>query len=54
MTAEETLNCEMKPLQNIMDNYEKISFTLDRFTPGNYNGITVMNVIDGLLETTNA
>ena len=54
MTAEETFNREMKPLQNIQDNYEKIVLTLDRFTPGNYNGIKVVNVIDWLLEESNA
>ena len=32
MTAEETFNREMRPLQNIQDNYEKIVLTLDRFT----------------------
>ena len=54
MTAEETFNREMKPLQNIQDNYEKSVLTLDRITPGNYNGIKVVNVIDWLLEESNA
>ena len=50
MTAESTFNREMKSLQAINDNYEKIILTLDRFTLGNYEGIKVINVIDWLLE----
>lgn len=49
MTAEETFNREMKPLQSIHDNYEKIVLTLDRFSIGNYGGIKVVNVVDWLL-----
>lgn len=49
MTAEETFAREMRPLQNIRDNYEKIVLTLDRFTPGNYEGIRVINVMDWLV-----
>lgn len=48
MTAQETFACEMKPLQNIRDNYEKIILTLDRFSLGNYDGIQVLNVVDWL------
>lgn len=43
MTAEETLEREMRPLRSIQDNYEKIVLTLDRFSLGNYDGIKVMN-----------
>ena len=50
MTAESTFKREMKSLQAISDNYEKIVLTLDRFTLGNYEGIKVINVIDWLLE----
>lgn len=50
MTAEETFAREMRPLQNIRDNYEKIVLTLDHFTPGNYEGIQVIHVMDWLLE----
>ena len=50
MTAESTFKREMKSLQAINDNYEKIILTLDRFTLGNYEGIKVINVIDWLLE----
>ena len=49
MTAEATFEREMRPLRSIRDNYEKIVLTLDRFSPGNYDGIKVMNVIDWLL-----
>ena len=50
MTAESTFKREMKSVQAINDNYEKIILTLDRFTLGNYEGIKVINVIDWLLE----
>ena len=50
MTAEETFEREMRPLKEIKDNYEKIVLTLDQFSLGNYDGITVINVIDWLLE----
>ena len=50
MTAQETFNREMKPLQSIKDNYQKIILTLDRFTPGNYDGIQVINVVDWLTQ----
>lgn len=50
MTAEETFEQEVRPLRNIQDNYEKIVLTLDHFSPGNYDGIKVVNVIDWLLK----
>lgn len=50
MIDENTFKREIKPLQNINDNYKKIILTLDRFTPGNYEGIEIINVIDWLLE----
>ena len=49
MTAEETFEREMRPLRGIQDNYEKIVLTLDRFSPGNYEGIKVIHVLDWLL-----
>lgn len=49
MTAKETFDCELKPLTNIRDNYNKIILTGDRFTVGNYNGIQVKNLSDWLL-----
>lgn len=50
MTAKETFDREMKPFENIRDNYEKIIFTADRLSIGNYNGIKVENLMDWLLE----
>ena len=50
MTAKETFEREMRPLRSIHDNYEKIVLTLDRFSTGNYDGITVVNVVDWLLD----
>lgn len=50
MTAEETFAREMRPLQGIKDNYEKIVLTLDRFSVGNYDGIHVVHVLDWLTQ----
>ena len=50
MTDEKTFEREMAPLKTIKDNHPKMILTLDRFTAGNYEGITVENVIDWLLE----
>ena len=50
MTAQETFEREMAPLHAIRDNYPKTVLTLDRFTPGNYDGIQVLQVTDWLLE----
>lgn len=49
MIDKDTFDREMRSLMSIQDNYEKIVLTLDEFTPGNYNGIKVINVIDWLL-----
>ena len=49
MTAQETFEREMKPLRAIRDNYPKVVLTLDRFTPGDYEGIQVLQVTDWLL-----
>ena len=48
--AEETLNRELKPLQNIKDHYPKYLLTLDYLPKTNYNGIKQLNVIDWLLD----
>lgn len=50
MTSEDTFKREMKSLNKIKDNYEKIILTLDKFTLGNYEGIKVVHVIDWLLN----
>lgn len=50
MTAKETFDREMRPLENIRDHYEKTILTADLLTIGNYNGIQVKNIMDWLLE----
>lgn len=50
MTAKEPFDREMRPLENIRDNYEKIVLTSDLLTLGNYNGIKVKHLSDWLLE----
>ena len=50
LVDENTFNTEIRPLQQIEDNYEKIILTLDRYTLGNYEGIKVINIVDWLLE----
>ncbi len=49
MTAKETFYREIRPLESIRDNYEKTILTMDRLTPGNYNGIQVQYLPDWLL-----
>jgi len=51
MTAQETFEREIRPLEKIRDNYEKVILTMDRLTPGNYNGIQVWYLVDWLMET---
>lgn len=50
MTAQETFERELRPLQNIRDHYEKIVLTAERLTIGNYDGIQVKYLVDWLLE----
>ena len=50
MTEETTFEREMAPLKAIRDNYPKMVITLDPYTPGNYEGIHVINAIDWLLD----
>lgn len=50
MTNQDTFNREIRPLEKINDNYEKIILTLDKYSNGNYNGVKVVNLIDWLLE----
>lgn len=50
MTSEKTFEREMKPLQNIGDNYAKKVLTLDKYTLGNYDGVLVENVIEWLVN----
>ena len=53
MTAKETFDREIRPLENIRDNYEKTILTMDRLPPGNYNGIQVRYLLDWLIGTKN-
>ena len=50
MTAKETFEREIRPLNMIKDNYKKIILTLDKFTLGDYAGIQVKNLMEWLLE----
>lgn len=50
MTNEDTFNREIRPLQSIKDNYEKMILTMDHMTPGDYEGIQVVHLLDWLLE----
>ena len=50
MTAKETFDREIRPLENIRDNYEKTILTMDRLTPGDYNGIQVRYLLDWLFQ----
>ena len=50
LTDEAAFKREFAPLKAISDNYPKTILTLDRFTPGNYDGIISANAVDWLLE----
>lgn len=46
MTNEDTFDREIRPLQSIKDNYEKTILTMDHMTPGDYEGIKVVHLLD--------
>ena len=50
MLSKETAERELRPLQNIQDNYEKIILSLDRNYINSYAGIKNLNLIDWLLK----
>ena len=50
LVNEEVKNREIRSLENIQDNYEKIILTMDRSINNDYNGIKVINIIDWLLQ----
>lgn len=50
LTEQSTFDREIKPLHAIRDHHPKVILTLDRYTPGNYDGIRVINLIDWLLD----
>ena len=41
---------EIRSLESISDNYEKVILTMDKSINNDYNGIRIMNIIDFLLE----
>ena len=41
---------ELRSLESINDNYEKIILTMDKSINNDYNGIKVINIIDWLLK----
>ncbi len=50
MLTKETAERELRPLQMINDNYEKIILSMDRNYINSYEGIKNLNLIDWLLE----
>lgn len=50
MLGEDTRRRELKPLQKISDNYEKIILSLDQDMNTSYEGIKSINLIDWLLD----
>ena len=50
LTDESTFAREIAPMRKIGDDHRKKILTLDRFTPGNYDGIEVIHAADWLLE----
>jgi uncharacterized protein len=47
----ETLERELRPLQNIPDNYEKVILTMDKTIYSDIRGIKIVNIIDFLLQS---
>ena len=47
---EDVLKRELRSLESISDNYEKIILTMDKSINKDFNGIKVVNIIDFLLE----
>ena len=41
---------EIRSLESLSDNYEKIILTMDKSINNDYNGIKVLNIIDWLLK----
>ena len=51
LANEEVKEREIRSLESISDNYEKIILTIDKTINKDYNGIKVMNIIDWLLNS---
>ncbi len=50
MSGEEVRQRELRPLQRIQDNYEKMILTMDKSYIRTYDGIKVINVVEWLLS----
>ena len=50
LTNTDVLKRELRSLESISDNYEKIILTMDKSINKDFNGIKVINIIDFLLE----
>lgn len=50
LVNEDVKTRELRSLENIEDNYEKIILTMDKSINNDYNGIKIINIIDFLLE----
>ena len=50
MLSPETREGELRSLQMISDNYEKIVLSMDRDFIRSYNGIKSLNLLDWLLD----
>ena len=50
LSSKDVKERELRSLESIDDNYEKIILTLDKTINKDYNGIKVMNVVDWLLN----
>ena len=50
LSSDEVKERELRSLESISDNYEKIILTMDKTINKDYNGIKVINIIDFLLE----
>lgn len=51
LSDEQVKNRELRSLESISDNYEKIILAMDKSINNDYNGIKVKNIINWLLET---
>ena len=50
MRGDEHRARELRPLECVQDNYEKLVITLDKALDDDYNGIRVVHIIDWLLS----
>lgn len=50
LSSKETVTREFAPLDEIKDNYPKIVLTLDKFYSSDHNGISIINLVDWLLQ----